>query len=111
MTELKKPTFTRRCDIRECVGLTIEAVSGGDPVGIRFTDGSVYQVSPEAGYYGEVGLSETEEIGHYDMVRLGLWTDEERKAYETAVERERATRAEQHQRAEYERLKAKFGDR
>lgn len=111
MSEIKKPAFTRRCDINECIGLTIEAVSAGNPIAIRFTDGSVYQVSPEAGYYGDVGLSETENIGDYDMVRLGLWTDSEREAFQAQEKRKADERAEAHRRGEYERLKREFGDR
>jgi hypothetical protein len=97
----------RHLGLDSCAGLTIEkAWSDYDEVGVRFTDGTVFYAYDDESR----NLDSHHRICPSSLVRLGLLTDERRRAKN---EEERTRSAEdqvKRERKEYERLKAKFGD-
>ncbi len=96
----------RHLGLDSCSGLTIEkAWSDGDEVGVRFTDGTVFYAYDDE----SSNLDSHHRIGPSSLVRLGLLTDEQRRAKDEAERKRNAGAQEERDRKEYERLKAKFG--
>ncbi len=97
----------RHLGLDSCAGLTIEkGWSTGDEVGIRFTDGTVFYAYDDE----STNLDSHHRIDPGSLVRLGLLTDERRRAKNEEERKRNADAQAERERTEYERLKAKFGE-
>lgn len=104
--------FTRLHSLEECVGKTVARAEGdyGTEISLVFTDETYIWGITERIYEDECEVRFDAPITPTTRFTLGVITKEEFDA-ETAAERQRIVeRRAEDERAEFERLKAKFGN-
>jgi hypothetical protein len=110
--------LTKLSALNQASGLTVEDVAeGGTDVLVTFTNGTYILLRAENGYDGcdadieikEYSFGESE-IPHADVVRVGLMSEQELQAVGEERDRQWKLRQDASDRANFERLKRKFGD-
>lgn len=98
-------------DLEELVGKTVAKAIDFDEerLGLIFTDDTYLYIRPRSGYDGDASL-EWDEMPDDDehKVALGLMTREEYDRLKAEQKIHNEALRQQHERREYERLKAKF---